>query len=213
MIGRARHLREDRLYECYLSAQAGETLDPRTAEHLADCSACQARYAELEGFLEVLRGEAEAETDELFTVEQLVHQKDQILRKVEHLHRAARVISFPGGPVPQTPDAVGRVAPRWLAAAAAAGLLVGVAVGSMFDRDAQTVSVRTERPAATVPAPTAPRVTPQPAVLVTSPAAVDPIDDDLFLSQLEMALARPRARELQPFDALTPRVRGERRTR
>ena len=32
-------------------------------------------------------------------------------------------------------------------------------------------------------------------------------DDDAFLSDLEMALERPRTRELQPFDALTPHVR------
>ena len=31
--------------------------------------------------------------------------------------------------------------------------------------------------------------------------------DDAFLSDLEIALERPRTRELQPFDALTPHVR------
>jgi len=38
-------------------------------------------------------------------------------------------------------------------------------------------------------------------------AAPATADEDAFLSDLEVALARPRTRELQPFDALTPHVR------
>jgi hypothetical protein len=37
--------------------------------------------------------------------------------------------------------------------------------------------------------------------------APDPAADEAFLSDLELALERPRTRELQPFDALTPHVR------
>ena len=36
--------------------------------------------------------------------------------------------------------------------------------------------------------------------------AVLPTDDDAFLSELEIALEGPRTRELQAFDAITPRV-------
>jgi hypothetical protein len=210
VIGRARHLREDRLYECYLAAQAGEALDPPSAEHLADCTACQARYAELEGFLDVVRGEAEAETNEIFTAEHLVHQREQILRRVDHLHRAARVISFPGGPPPQAIYADNRFAPRWVAMGAAAGLFVGMVVGgTMFSRESR---LRADRPMQVVTAP-APRSV-QPAVLVNNPMpVVETIDDDVFISQLEMALARPRTRELMPFDALTPHVRDQRQMR
>jgi len=32
-------------------------------------------------------------------------------------------------------------------------------------------------------------------------------DDDAFLVELELALARQQPRELQPFDAMTPHVR------
>ena len=35
----------------------------------------------------------------------------------------------------------------------------------------------------------------------------DAPDDDAFLIELELALARPHTRELQPFDAMTPHVR------
>jgi hypothetical protein len=210
VIGRSRHLGEERLYDCYLAAHAGEALDPPAAEHLADCRDCQVRYAELEGFLEVLSGEAAAETDALFSAEQLVHQKDQILRRVEQLHHAARVISFPGGTLPRAVGSAGRFAPRWVAAAAAAGLFVGVAVGStVFGRE---TPARTER-AMQVATP-APRMTPQPAVLVSNPApVVETVDDEVFMSQLEMALARPWTRELMPFDALTPHARDQRHLR
>ena len=207
MIGRARHLREDRLYECYLAARAGEPLDPPSAEHLADCAMCQAQYAELEGFLDVVRGEAEAETNEVFTPELLVQQKEQILRRIDHLHRAARVISFPGGTPPQAIDAAHGFTPRWVAMAAAAGLFVGLVVGgTMFSRESR---LHADRPMQVVTAP-APRSV-QPAVLVNNPTpVVETIDDDMFISQLEMALARPRTRELMPFDALTPHVRDQR---
>jgi hypothetical protein len=210
VIGRSRHLGEERLYDCYLAACASEPLDPPAAEHLADCAECQARYAELEGFLEVLRGEAEAETDAIFSSEQLLHQKDQVLRRVDQLHRAARVISFPGGALPQMAGGPGRFAPRWVAAAAAAGLFVGVAVGStIFSHETRP---RTDR-AMQVAVP-APRMAPQPAVLVSNPApVVETVDDELFMSQLEMALARPWTRELMPFDALTPHARDQRNLR
>jgi hypothetical protein len=46
-----------------------------------------------------------------------------------------------------------------------------------------------------------PAASPRPA-LVSDPAA-----DDAFLSELELALDRPRTRELIAFDAFTPHVR------
>jgi len=210
VIGRSRHLGEERLYDCSLAARAGEPLDPPAAEHLADCPECHARYAELEGFLEVLRGEAEAETEAVFSGEQLVHQKDQILRRVEQLHRAARVISFPVSTLPPTTAGAAGFASRWVAAAAAAGLFVGVAVGStVFGHQMPAASER----AMQVAAPAA-RMAPQPAVLVSSPApVVETVDDELFMSQLEMALARPWTRELMPFDALTPHARDQQQLR
>jgi hypothetical protein len=111
-----------------------------------------------------------------------------------------------------------RVAPRWLAAAAAAGLFVGVAVGGMLFDSSGTAPTQTTLLARTKPVR---RMTPPP-VRVTSPASVaEPqpappappaqpqkatTDDDTFLSELENAL-QYRPRELQPYDALTPHVR------
>jgi len=205
MMGRSEHLHDDRLVECYFADSGGEALDPPSAEHLADCDACGMRYVELSTFLNDLRAESDAETDAVFTPERLRQQQEHILRRLEHASRSARVISFPGQSVghPMT-GAAGRVGPRWLAAAAAAGLFVGVAVGgTILQPGRSSAPMRV----ATTPAATA-RLAPSPAVLVNTPAnTVDSIDDDAFLMQLEFALERPHTQELQPFDALTPHVR------
>lgn len=203
MIGRSAHLHDDRLVECYFADRRGEPLDPPSVEHLTDCQACHARYAELITFLDDVRTGADAETDAVFTAERLRQQQEQILRRLEHASRSARVISFPGqiGGHPITGG--GRVAPRWLAAAAAAGLFVGVAVGGTILHPGM------QRPMRVAGSPTAAaRLAPSPAVLVNAPTnVIDNIDDDAFLMQLEFALERPHTQELQPFDALTPHVR------
>lgn len=206
MIGRAEHLQDDRLVECYFSDRGGDGLDPPSVEHLADCESCGLRYAELVTFLDDMRAVSEEETDAVFTSERLRQQQDHILRRLEHASRSARVISFPGQLSGHPTATTGRVAPRWLAAAAAAGLFVGVAVGGTllhpgFERSVTSMRVANNQTAST-------RLAPTPAVLVTAPTSVsDNIDDDAFLMQLEFALERPHTQELQPFDALTPHVR------
>jgi hypothetical protein len=205
MMGRSDHLHDDRLVECYFADRRGEALDPPSAEHLADCDACELRYIELSTFLNDVREDVAAETDAVFTPERLRQQQDQILRRLEYAGRSARVISFPGqsSTHPMT-AAAGRVAPRWLAAAAAAGLFVGVAVGGTFlPPGGRSAAMRVAGPP-----PASGRMAPSPAVLINAPAnVVDSIDDDAFLMQLEFALERPHTQELQPFDALTPHVR------
>lgn len=203
MIGRAHHLNDDRLFECYMADRSGEPFDPPAADHLADCASCQARYADLTGFFEGVRAEADLEADQAFTPEQLHHQQEQILRRIEHLNRSARVISFPGRAAREMSDSSMRIAPRWLAAAAVAGLFVGGAVGGMFLEP----TLHRRLPTMRVATPVTSVGTPAPAVLVSSPAPTgDALDDDLFLKELEFALERPHTRELQPFDALTPRI-------
>jgi anti-sigma factor RsiW len=196
---RARHLNDDRLFECYLAERSRELLDPPAAEHLADCDLCATRYAEFGRFMDVLREEGEAESDEVFTQERLRGQQQQIARRIEHVGRAARVISFPGQFVRRTITAsTSRIAPRWIAAAAAAGLFVGIALGSAFEWDAR---LRPQRP-------TSSQIT-----MAARPGAMrgnvvqDLAADDAFLTELEAALDRPRTRELVAFDAFTPHVR------
>jgi hypothetical protein len=201
VIARPRHLHDDRLVDCYLSERHGEALDPPVAEHLSDCASCGARYADLTQFLDALRTEGDAEADALFTPERLRLQYQEISRKLEAIARPARVISFPRQLVRRTITAsTSRMAPRWVAATAAAGLFVGAALGAGYEwgayarRTGQHVAADAARPARVAP------------VTARGGSASD-VSDDAFLSELEIALERPHTRELQAFDAFTPHVR------
>ena len=203
MIHRAYHLREERLFDSYLAERGGEPIDPPVAEHLADCAACGSRYAELTAFMDTLRREGDAEADAIFTPERLRLQQQQIVRRIALVGRPARVLSFPGRIVRRTIDAsTSRTAPRWIAAAAAAGLFVGVAVGASFEWRSQMAGRQTFL--ADSSRARAQRSTPM-TTRGSGPADVG--SDDAFLSDLEIALERPHTRELQAFDALTPHVR------
>ena len=196
---RPHHLAEDRLFDCYVAERGGESLDPRSAEHLADCVECGSRYAELSRFMDGLRTEADAETDALFPAEWQESQRQSILRRVEHLGHAARVITFPGRLVSQQ-MAKGirlRVSP-WAAAAAAACLFVGVGVGMFYDARNHTPQLSVVR---AVPGPAAPQAT------SGSGAPAVALDTDAFLSELERALGGPQTPELMSLDVLTPHVR------
>jgi hypothetical protein len=121
-------------------------------------------------------------------------QQQHILRRIEHLGEPARVLSFPARLVRRHFRASARgLAPRWAAAAAAAGLFVGVGFGVLFDRPTP-VTLTANRPARLA----------VPAVPASAPAPA--LDDDAFLSELEAALGGPPNQELLPFEALTPRV-------
>jgi anti-sigma factor RsiW len=201
VIHRAHHLQEERLFESYMIERSGAPIDLPVAEHLADCEGCTTRYAELTAFMDALRHDGDAEADAVFTRERLRAQQQQITRRLEHLGRSARVISFPSRIVRRTLTASSSTtAPRWIAAAAAAGLFVGVAVGASYQWNANGHRVPTliAREAA------APRLAP---IAPRGSNAADVAADDAFLSDLEVALERPHTRELLAIDAFTPHVR------
>jgi hypothetical protein len=217
---RARHLRDDRLFDCYVAERGGDTLDPRAAEHLADCAGCRTRYADLASFMGELRAEGDADIDAIFSPEDLRAQQQRIANRIEHLSHAARVISFPAHQAAGQSGVAARVssaAPRWIAAAAVAGLIVGVGVGSFFQEGARvsrlrlpalgTLTAPGTTPAASAPSahPDAPAADPVNAAN-TSPAGIGDANDE-FVSEWELALDRPRMHELLALDELTPRVR------
>jgi hypothetical protein len=193
------HLHDDRLFDCYVAERIGEPFDPPSSEHIADCPRCAARYNELAQFMDTLRTAADAELDDVYPADHLRLQQQQIAHRIEHYGRSARVLNFPAHqgtrhmPVPGS-----RMAPRWVATAAAAGLFVGVGVGLFFDTG--------RRSAPPIPA----------LVAVSRPVRLEPptarplplIDrEDVFLSEIEAAAARPRTAELAAFDELTPHIR------
>ena len=206
MLRPRHHLRDNRLFECYFADRRGNPVDPPTAEHLTDCQACGVRYTEIAEFLDGLHQQAETEADAVFTPERLLAQQHHVARRLEHVGRAARVINFPhsfvrGTGMPSTSHS----APRWIAAAAAAGLFVGVALGASYRapwtfRPVRAASAVT-RTATPTPVGLAPLGT------AGNTAEPDVAADDAFLTELALALDRPRLHELLAFDALTPHVR------
>jgi hypothetical protein len=199
-MNRARHLQDERLFDCYLSVQSGETLDPPVAEHLTDCDDCGERYAAMTQFLEALSVNAADEADAIFTPDRLRAQQQHIARRLEHLGYPARVISFPGRPAGhQINSSAPRSARRWIAAAAAAGLFIGVGTGLFLDWEtragsphARTIARQTHLEA------------PASVVEINRPESAA---DEAFLAEIEFAGDRPRTSELVAFDALTPHVR------
>src|SRR5262249_6018901 len=127
-----------RLFECYLAEERGQPIDPPVAEHLADCEDCDERYDRLAQFMKTLRVEADAETDAIFTSEHLVAQRQQIARRIGAYGRSPRVISFPGVHG-ATPTARLRRPSRgvlhWIYAAAAAGVVLGIGLGTAYQWD------------------------------------------------------------------------------
>lgn len=209
MMGLSPHLREDRLFDMYLSARAGEAPDPRVAEHVGECAACAARFDELTRFMDRLREDADAELDAVFTGDVLQLQQQRIARRIATVGRTARVIHFPSPAAPPAPATRRKpVLPRWAAATAAAGLFVGVAAGLFFREGMGPIAgpVRVagpvSRPAISAPEGMADGLSPERLT------AIDDSDhDDLFLNELEVAAGGPRTAELAAFDALTPHIR------
>src|SRR5262245_12656637 len=132
-MARAHHLHDDRLFDCYLAQRLGETADPPAAEHLADCEDCARRYAELAHVMDAVRADGDADAEAAFTADRLRAQQQQIARRLEAISRPARVLSFPGRVVQGTIRASTMRSPRWTAAAAAAGLFLGIALGASYE--------------------------------------------------------------------------------
>ena len=165
--------------------------------HLASCPACRTRFAELSGWLADVQTDAITEADELFSAERLAAQQALIFRRLEAAERPARVIAFPRFAQPLTSRTSN--ASRWIAAAAAAGLIVGVGVGQLMDLRhpfAPQVVRTTTQARATAPV----------AALggdIRPPVA--DTRDEAFLSELDASLSRA-VPELRALDAFTPRA-------
>ena len=113
------------------------------------------------------------------------------MRRLEALERPARVIAFPEvRPAGRAPPAA--VPQRWIAAAAAAGLIVGLGAGELLDlrRTPRLAPRRAPRRAGRRPVGTG---TVQPIALNS---------DDALLYDADPS---PRVEALQALDAITPR--------
>jgi hypothetical protein len=169
----------------------------RRLEHLETCLECARRYEKIVRSLADVRDEARAEADEVFSTERLETQRSQILDRLAHAFNPARVLPFPARSTSYFTRATTRQVHRWVAVAAAAGMLVGIGLGRMSDLvTSRPVETRLTRPAVTTPRQT------QPGPLV-QPARQQMSDGDL-LSQADRP---PRfGDDFEVLDAITPKV-------
>lgn len=189
-----------------------------TDAHVRGCAECAARYTDLSDWLDRLRVDARGEADEALTTERLQHQVALIARRLEALEQPARVIHFPQLSRPGGSQPGGRQ--RWVAAAAAAGVIVGVALGQMLNFG----GVTSRQPDATAAArsgqlarggqQTAARgVGVGVGVAQTSaaaPANVGPNSDEGFLYDQDVPQSQVRVPEsLQYLNAITPGARDD----
>lgn len=180
-----------------MAATSGEQ---PAVEHLDQCASCRARYASLAAWLDTLREEALGEADEAFPAEKLAAQHAHILRRLEAMERPARVIAFPKFARPISTQH--NVARRWIAAAAVAGLVIGLAGGQVIDLRHRN----TPRP--TYPAPVSRIGDAGPSTQATYRRVSLTSDEASFMEMAtESASYAEMPEPLRALDGLTPHAR------
>lgn len=196
------HPRDDRLIAVYFGDEQGDADERRAVrQHLHGCETCTWRYTELTAPLERLRRDAASEADEVFTPSRLAAQREAVMRRLEQGGSAGRVLPFPSGAAGLTRSLGRRPMTRWIAAAAAAGLLFGILAGRVIEYG---------RPVA----PAVAKASAMHAPVVSSGAPVTVADlngqtpaDEAFLTDFDQAVTRQRIPALSALDACTPHVR------
>jgi hypothetical protein len=129
-FGWNRHVTDTDLLAVWADMRVGEPPPTAAGAHVRECAPCRARLTSLSSWLDGLRSDALQEADEAFPRERLAAQQAQILRRLEAMERPARVLKFPRFAKAIAARDSGRQ--RWIAAAAAAGLVVGIGLGQTF---------------------------------------------------------------------------------
>lgn len=181
------HLSEDALVDAWYSGNH--------PAHLDTCDLCAERALEVSRWLEQTRELGIAEADAAFPAERLAAQQSQILRRLEQLDRPSKLLSFPrvSPAMPAHFELHGhdhRVSSRWIAAAAAAGLILGV-IGGRLSVWQPASAAATSAAVQTVPAAQAPET-----------ARLDDAADLLLNSEVN----QPQIHSLSAIDTLTPQV-------
>lgn len=191
------HFLETDLLELYAETCGNDApLHP----HLAGCPGCAARYAALVEALQEHGEQVSAEADRLFTAERLARQCERILQRID-VGRFARVIPFPVRSAADGITMLGRgsmarlVSRRWVAAAAAAGLVLGFFAERVI-RNSRTLDFAGPR----VARQATPRLSP--AIAQATPHLVS--YEDAILDEIDAVLAGQPAQELHALDAITP---------
>ena len=193
------HLEDDDFADVWSARTAdGAPESDRPGEsHLRKCGECRVRYASFVSWLDGIRDEARAETDEAFSREHLAAQQLQIFRRLESLEHPARVIAFPKFAGPVATQSSGRQ--RWTAVAATVGLITGIGLGQWIEFRGGVHDAVPQRQIARASVPTA-----EPTRAI-QPIAVD--NDEAFIEP-EITSSQVRVPEsLQYLNAITPGAR------
>ena len=169
--------------------------DGDAQDHVASCATCRSRGQAVTELLDDVTCATAAESDALFGDDLLARQQAKIMGRVAQACRSARIISFPAAPA--APVRPVRGGTRWVAAAVAAGVILGIVGEHVTQRIA-----RSGRPLRPFPAQ-AVQVVGEPGVAVR---AVSTGSDDDFYGQVELAFGSAAPAALRPLDVLTPRV-------
>ncbi len=163
----------------------------RAIAHLHSCPECAQRYEDVVLRIDAFREEGLREADAVFTPARLEAQRLQILDRLEHAGHPARVIPFPARSNQRLSIFTGTQVRRWIAAAAAAGMILGLTLGRMIDIDRRPVPVRQAAPAA------------RPSVVHPAAEPGTKPDDEEVLGR---SLYLQPVGALEDLDAMTPRV-------
>ena len=202
------HLREEDILRLLRPPAVPDIKDDRARAHLSRCEACAEETVKLERFLDGLSDVHDVGIGGRVSPERLNRQKHRILRRIRRVvepGRRGRVLRFPAVGRPTLLDV--RWAGKWLGAAAAAGLLLGVIVGQWVhvhpDAPAEVGRASEMRPLTGDVPPTAVSRT----VLANLPLVMTSTSEDGFLDELDQVLGSPPIIELAPLDEITPRIR------
>ena len=208
------HLADDELLELLIpsSPSSPSSIDTQPTQpneardHLKQCDLCGNRSIKLQTFLNGLGETNETSLDQAFPVGRLATQRERIMRRLRRSvqpARPGRVLSFPALARPAFAGI--HRARHWLAAAAVAGLVVGIGAGQFLHIHPEPAVTMEEASLAGVETAPAIRVQQQPS----TPSFTDPAvgSEDAFLDELEMMLSSPQVPVLSPLDEITPRIR------
>ena len=181
------HLSDDRLIEVALERAPSAS----EREHLASCPTCDARRDDLTRLLAVTTSVAVAEADAVFTPERLQRQRSRILHRIEQDGRPGKVVSFPAGQIQRPRPVRTRPGMRWVAVAAAAGIVIGMVAGHY----APNFRIQNTRSVSFASVP--PETMAMQAVSTT-------LSEEELLGRLEIAVDATGGSTLQPLHELTP---------
>src|SRR6185436_5978173 len=126
------HLTDTELLALHFDTQP----DGDAHTHMAGCTTCQSRGRAVTELLDGVTRATADETDALFGADLLARQHSRIMSRVALECRSARIISFPAS----TPAPVrhARGGTRWVAAAVAAGVILGIVGEQLTERIARS---------------------------------------------------------------------------